>query len=112
MHPFLKIKEEMEEVDYEKILQQLKNTKPIIMRTIKLFSEINYPEISRETDYLSLHKEEDYAYIQGKILSNTGKFETEDYKKHLVENIKEYATSKFVLKEKKRFRIPIKKSFL
>src|SRR3989339_844922 len=105
MHPFLKIKEEMEEVDYEKILQQLKNTKPIIMRTIKLFSEINYPEISRETDYLSLHKEEDYAYIQGKILSNTGKFETEDYKKHLVENIKEYATSKFVLKENKPYML-------
>src|SRR3989339_880477 len=62
MHPFLKIKEEMEEVDYEKILQQLKNTKPIIMRTIKLFSEINYPEISRETDYLSLHKEEDNLF--------------------------------------------------
>jgi len=105
MHPFLKIKEEMEEVDYEKILQQLKNTKPIIMRTIKLFSEINYPEISRETDYLSLHQEEDYAYIQGKILSNTGKFETEDYKKHLVENIKEYATSKFVLKENKPYML-------
>ncbi|KHO50991.1 MAG: nickel-dependent hydrogenase large subunit [archaeon GW2011_AR13] len=64
MHPFLKIKEEMEEVDYEKILQQLKNTKPIIMRTIKLFSEINYPEISRETDYLSLHQEEDYVVLK------------------------------------------------
>jgi hypothetical protein len=37
--------------------------------------------------------------ISGKVISNSGKINIGDYKKHLTENIKEYATSKFVLKD-------------
>jgi sulfhydrogenase subunit alpha len=103
MHPFLRIKEETPKTDFSQTLEQLENSKKIILRTIDLFASLKYPKLERETDYLSLKEKEVYAIISGKISSNTGLFIDNDYKKHLTENIKEYATSKFVLKENKPY---------
>jgi len=105
MHPFLKIKEEQATFDTEELIKKLQSIKPIILRTIQLFQNLDYPKLSRETDYLSLSESKEYAITNGNIKSHTGIFEEEDYKKHLVENIKEYATSKFVLKEKKPYML-------
>lgn len=105
MHPFLKVKEELNVFNKEDILKQLKEIKPLIMKTIELFENLNCPKLSRETDYLSLHEGITYGILSGKVISKTGVFEEEDYKKHLTENIKEYATSKFVLKEGKSYQL-------
>jgi len=63
---------------------------------------LKYPKLERKADYLCL-RDEEYATISGKIYSGSGKIEDEDYKKHLQENIREYATSKFVLKDGKPY---------
>jgi sulfhydrogenase subunit alpha len=105
MHPFLKIKEKLPELNTEKILHELSISKPKIIETIKLFEDLDYPKLERETDYLCLHEPDDYPAISGKIISNTGLFIDDDYDKHLKENIKEYATSKFVLKEGKAYML-------
>ncbi len=105
MHPFLKIKEETPSVDFSSMLSQLENSKQIILRTIDLFSDLKYAKLDRETDYLSLKEKEEYAVISGKVCSHTGLFSDDDYKKHLTENIKEYATSKFVLKDNKSYMV-------
>ncbi|MBD3252276.1 hypothetical protein GF386_00920, partial [Candidatus Pacearchaeota archaeon] len=56
-------------------------------------------------DYLCLRDNTDYASISGKITSVSGLIEDDDYKKHLKENIKEYATSKFVLQNNKPYHL-------
>ncbi len=105
MHPFLKIKENPSGIDTRPILEQLSDSKKLIFKTIELFSHLNYPYLERETDYLSLNEKTEYTIISGKITSKTNSFSEDDYKKHLIENIKEYATSKFVLKDGKPYMI-------
>lgn len=103
IHPFLEINKQPPNLDLESIKQQLEKSKPIVIKTINLFKSLKYPRLERETDYLSLHSPDDYASISGAIKSKIN-FETRDYKKHLRENIKEYATSKFVLKNNQPFQ--------
>jgi sulfhydrogenase subunit alpha len=100
IHPFLEIKEEFEvkkEV-IEDLIKRLEESKEIIPRTLKLFSGLKYPELKRRVDYLSLIHDK-YPEIMGMVFSNSGAILDDDYRKHLKENIKEYATSKFVLKD-------------
>jgi len=103
MHPFLAIKEKLPETNLNPLIQPLEDSKPTIIKTIELFSSLNYPNLIRETDYLSLSNPDKYATINGKIVTNSGLVQDDDYKKHLTENIKEYGTSKYVLQNKKPY---------
>jgi|APSaa5957512622_1039677.scaffolds.fasta_scaffold00262_8 sulfhydrogenase subunit alpha len=97
MHPFLKVQEESPEEDFSELIKQLKETKPLIIKTIKLFTNLEYQNLSRTSEYLSLKEEKTYASISGKVTAGSKTFIDDNYKSHLKENIKEYATSKFVL---------------
>jgi len=103
MHPFLKINEDAPHKDFSEILKNLKKSKPTILKTIQLFSDLKYKKQDRESEHLSLKEEGLYANISGKITSQEGLFIDDDYKSHLTENIKEYATSKFVLHKNKPY---------
>ena len=105
MHPFLKVKESSPKTDLSPIKQHLIDSKPTIIKTINIFKRLEYPNITRETDYLSLKEKDFYTTISGKINSSAGSFDEQDYKKHLVENIKEYATSKFVTMTNKPYML-------
>ncbi len=105
IHPFLAIKERLPKTDFQPILEQLKACKPKLIQTIELFKNISYPKLERQTDYLCLKENNNYATISGKIVSSSGLINDNDYKKHLKENIKEYATSKFVLQNKKPYML-------
>jgi sulfhydrogenase subunit alpha len=102
IHPFLAIKQGTREENYSQVSREIEKSKEQIVRTIELFLSLKYPKLERKADYLCL-RDDEYATISGKIYSNSGKIEDEDYKKHLQENIKEYATSKFVLKDGKPY---------
>lgn len=106
IHPFLSIKEKLqrsEEKKVEEAIEKIEQSKELINKTIKLFLGLNYPKLERETDYVSLKQDNEYATISGKVKSNSGLIVDDNYKKHLQENIKEYATSKFVLKDGKSY---------
>jgi len=98
MHPFLKVREEYPDFDFSELLDLLKRVKKKVLRTVDLFSRLEYREFNRECDYLSI-RGKDYPLTLGRVTSHTGYFVDDDYKKHLKENVKEYATSKFVLKK-------------
>jgi sulfhydrogenase subunit alpha len=102
IHPFLNIKEKIqkrEKQKEQKAIEKLENEKQKIIKTIELFSSLKYPKLERDTEYLSLHNKNNYAIISGKIKSRSKAIRDDEYKKHLKENIKEYATSKFALKD-------------
>ena len=105
MHPFLKVREEMPLMNYDETLAKLNDSKKAIMRAIDLFAGLDYPDMERDADYLSLKQGTHYANISGKIASACGLFIDDDYKKHLAENVKEYATSKFVLHDGKPYML-------
>jgi coenzyme F420-reducing hydrogenase alpha subunit len=100
MHPFLKVYEDYPYEDFSELITQLKETKPLILKTINLFASLNYQELNRKSEYISLKEKDSYANISGKIYAGEKTFIDDDYKTHLKENIKEYATSKFVLHNK------------
>ncbi len=106
IHPFLSIKEKLKEKEEKQIteaIEKLEQEKRLIEKTINLFCSLNYPHLERQTDYLSLQETDNYAIISGKVKSSSGLIDDNDYKKHLKENIKEYSTSKFVLKDGKPY---------
>ncbi len=104
IHPFIKIKESMKNLEKAKeAVEEIEKVKPIIIRTIKLFSSLDYPKLERDTDYFSLHENDCYAATSGRLKSASGLIDSKDYKKHLKEDLKEYATSKFALKDGKPF---------
>lgn len=105
MHPFLKIREESPNKDFSELIRQLEKTKPLILKTIQLFTDLKYQKLERKSEYLSLKEQNIYASISGKIASGKETFIDDDYKTHLTENIKEYATSKFVLHEGKPYSL-------
>ena len=95
MHPFLGIHEGVrKDFDFKEIIEYIERSKPIAKKTAKLFLSLKYPELDREMEGLSL-RDEGYATIKGELVSHSEKIRTSDYKKHLSENIKEYATSMF-----------------
>ena len=102
LHPFLKINETLkkEEIrDFSMLIRDLKGSLGLIKKTIDLFSGFKKDYLKRDVDFLCLTNEP----LGGKIKSNSGEHDDEDYKKHLKEGIKEYATSKFVLKDGKPY---------
>lgn len=104
IHPFIKIREPMKNLkEAEEAVKEIEKVKPTIIKTIKLFSSLDYPKLERDTDYFSLHEGNSYATISGKLKSVSGLIDSEDYKKHLKEDLREYATSKFALKDGKPF---------
>lgn len=105
MHPFLHLKQAQPETNYQELISHLEQTKPFIIKTIKLFSSLKFSDLNRTTEYLSLHEENIYANISGKIYAGKDTFIDNNYKTHLKENIKEYATSKFVLHDKDSFLV-------
>lgn len=105
LHPFLSIKKDLKVQNFDYLLEDLENSKIDIIKTIKLFKSLDYPNFVRECDYLCLREETDYASISGKVVSTSGLIDDDEYKKHLSENIKEYATSKYVLQEGKPYML-------
>lgn len=104
IHPFVKIKEHIHDIgEAKEVIEKIEEVKPIIIKTIKLFSSIEYPKLERDVDYFSLYEKGDYATISGNLKSVSGIINTQEYEKHLSEDLKEYGTSKFVLKDAKPF---------
>ena len=64
--------------------------------TVDLFSTLPWPEFERETEYVSLHKEDEYAFIDGTIVTSDGfSYPIEDYKKVTNEYCVPFSTAKW-----------------
>lgn len=87
------------------VIQQIKQAKPDIIKTANFFSKIKYPNLKRRTEYFSLYEKDKYATTSGNLFSESTLIEPKDYKKHITENLEEYATSKFALKDGKFFTV-------
>lgn len=95
MHPFIHFN--TKEIEAEDILNETKKIKETAKKTIDLFASIDYPTFKRKTNFLCLRDDSEYSFFTGKIITENRVIEAEEYDKHIRENIKEYATSKFVL---------------
>jgi coenzyme F420-reducing hydrogenase alpha subunit len=64
--------------------------------TIALFATLPWPQLERETEYVSLHREEEYAFIGGHVVTSDGfSYDIADYKKVTNEWCVPFSTAKW-----------------
>jgi len=64
--------------------------------TVALFSTLPWPEFERETEYVSLHKDDEYAFIGGTIVTSDGfSYPIEDYERVTNEKCVPHSTAKW-----------------
>jgi sulfhydrogenase subunit alpha len=64
--------------------------------TLALFATLPWPEFERETEYISLKKDDEYAYIDGTIVTTDGfSYPVEDYRKVTNEECVPHSTAKW-----------------
>jgi coenzyme F420-reducing hydrogenase alpha subunit len=64
--------------------------------TVALFSTLPWPEFERETEYISLHKDDEYAFVGGTIVTSDGfSYPIEDYRKVTNEECVPHSTCKW-----------------
>ena len=67
--------------DIENILSRLEGALPDLEATVELFKTIKIPEFERETEYISLQSDDEYALYDGFIYSSdTGRHDHKDYR--------------------------------
>lgn len=53
--------------------QRLVDSRADVDATVELFAQLPWPQFERDTEYISLHKPDEYAFIDGEIVSSDGK---------------------------------------
>lgn len=84
-----------ERAKLREMLRKLVEMKREAAETAELFSQLNYPEFERATEYIAL-RGESYAGIGDIVTSKGERFNAAEYRKFLQERTKAYSTSKFV----------------
>lgn len=80
---FLKLPDRLE---LEKLLIEQKEVIKVVQDLGMLFAKLNYPQFERESEYISLQNNKEYAIYDGNVVSNKGlNVVPNDYEKHIEE---------------------------
>ncbi|MDP7505843.1 MAG: Ni/Fe hydrogenase subunit alpha [Candidatus Woesearchaeota archaeon] len=99
---FLKVPSEEELKEIRKELELIKEG---TILTGKLFGRLEYPEFVNKTEYFSLVKREEYATLNGDMVSGSKRYKQEEYSKYLKEYHEKYSTANFVVKEGRSYMV-------
>ncbi|MAG07877.1 Ni/Fe hydrogenase subunit alpha [Candidatus Woesearchaeota archaeon] len=99
---FLKIPLEEQLAGLKKELSLVKDD---AAQTGRLFAKLKYPNFINKTESSSLAQNSEFATLYGDIKSESRAFMQKQYKKYFKEYHEEYATSNFVVKEGKSYRV-------
>jgi coenzyme F420-reducing hydrogenase alpha subunit len=74
--------------------------------TVALFSTLPWPEFERETEYVSLQKDNEYAFIGGTVVTSDGfSYPIEDYKKVTNEWCVPFSTAKWAKHNRESYMV-------
>lgn len=84
------------ERELRELQQRLIAAREDIDETVALFSTLEWPDFQRETEYIALHKDEEYAFIDGVIVTTDGfTYPIEDYRRVTNEECVPFSTAKW-----------------
>ncbi|HEY68390.1 MAG TPA: Ni/Fe hydrogenase subunit alpha [Thermoflexia bacterium] len=84
------------EAELRQMRARLVDARADMDETVALFATLPWPEFERETEYVSLHKDDEYAFIGGTIVTSDGfSYPIEDYKKVTNEECVPFSTAKW-----------------
>jgi coenzyme F420-reducing hydrogenase alpha subunit len=82
--------------ELEAMRQRLIDSRKDVEATVELFSKLPWPEFERDTEYVSLSKPDEYAFIDGDIVTSDGvRVPPERYKEVTNEFMVSHSTAKF-----------------
>jgi len=91
--------------DIKILIKKLEKSQKDFVSTAHYFLNLKYPKFERDTDYLSLYKEDDYPSIEGDLISKKGIIKKDNYKEHIKERFENYSSAKFAVKEGKSYMV-------
>ncbi|MEM2918152.1 MAG: Ni/Fe hydrogenase subunit alpha [Candidatus Altiarchaeota archaeon] len=93
-------------VEIDKLLKSLKETKEDAIETVRLFENLNYEKFERKTEYVALKRGKCYAMMHGSVHSTEGlDIDHKFYDKYFYEYTTKYSTSKFVMLKGKSYMV-------
>ncbi len=82
--------------ELEELRQKLVNAWEDVDATVALFASLPWPQFERETEYISLTRPDEYAFIDGEIISSDGaRFPIEAYQQVTNEYLVPHSSAKF-----------------
>jgi sulfhydrogenase subunit alpha len=74
--------------------------------TVALFSTLPWPEFERETEYVSLHRDDEYAFVGGEVVTSDGfSYPIEDYKQVTNEWCVPFSTAKWAKHNRESYMV-------
>ncbi len=84
-----------DEADIHRMLDMIKSLYPDLEKSLEVFKTLKLPDFERETEYISLSNEKEYALYDGKIKSTDGwMIECRDYLEKIKEKVVQHSTGK------------------
>ena len=84
------------EAELREMSTRLVDARADMDETIALFATLPWPEFERETEYVSLKKDDEYAFIDGTVVTTDGfSYPIEDYRKVTNEECVPFSTAKW-----------------
>lgn len=80
--------------------------RPDVDATVELFSSLKFPAFERDTEYIALHKEDEYCFIDGVIASTDGgTWPIEDYRSVTNEQIVRHSSAKHTSNQRDSYMV-------
>ena len=81
--------------ELEALRDRLESARVDVDATLELFASLPWPQFERDTEYVSLTRPDEYAFIDGEILTSDGdRLTVEDYRQVTNEYLVSYSTAK------------------
>jgi len=83
------------EAELKDMRERLVEARADVDATVDLFAANPFPEFERETEFLALRSDDEYAFLYGKIVSTDGvEVDVPEYKKAVKEKVVDHSTAK------------------
>jgi coenzyme F420-reducing hydrogenase alpha subunit len=94
------------ERDLREMRQRLIEGRADVDESIALFATLPWPQFERPTEYVSLHRDEEYAFIGGKVVTTDGfAYPISDYKKVTNEWCVPFSTAKWTKHNRESYMV-------
>ncbi len=92
--------------ELESLRQRLEAARADVDATVELFASLPWPQFERDTEYISLTKPDEYAFIDGEIKSSDGmKLPIESYREVTNEYMVPHSTAKFTRFQRESYMV-------
>jgi len=92
--------------DLEALRKRLVDSRKDVEDTVNLFLQLKLPAFERETEYIALHKDDEYCFIDGDLVSTDGgKWPVEQYRSVTNEYLVQHSSAKHAKNQRASYMV-------